>query len=189
MSMSSEPEPPACLSAEQLFRRHAPFVARFLAHLGVAPRDLEDIVQEVFLVVHARGGYVAGPAKPTSYLGSIALRAAQTHRRRRDAEHKRIGTQSADELPATAPGAVEQLEAHEDVRRIRAALATLPEPLRIPLLLVELEGESCVSVAAGMNTPLGTVYWRLHTARKLFRRALLDQEERELGPATQVREG
>src|SRR5262245_2790620 len=116
MSMSSEPEPPARLSAEQLFRKHAPFVARFLAHLGVAPRDLEDVVQEVFLVVHARGGYQAGPAKPTSYLGSIALRAAQTQRRRRAAERERIAGEPAEELPVNTPGAVEQLEAHEHAR-------------------------------------------------------------------------
>jgi RNA polymerase sigma-70 factor (ECF subfamily) len=183
---SSQPER---LSAEELFKGYAKFVARFLVHLGVSTRDLDDVVQEVFLVVHARGGYVAGPAKPTSYLGSIAVRAAHSYRRRQNTQRSRASQDSPDELESDSLGPVEQIESDENARKIRAALATLPEELRAPLLLVELEGESCGSVAASTNSPVGTVYWRLHNARKQFRKALAAQEQHAQPAATGLEKG
>ena len=36
-------------------------------------------------------------------------------------------------------------------------------------MLHQLEGESCASIAAGLGVPVGTVYSRLHGARKAFR--------------------
>jgi RNA polymerase sigma-70 factor (ECF subfamily) len=71
------------LDSAELFRRYAPFVANFLARMGVFRSDIDDLVQEVFLVAHRCGGYTPGPAKPTTYLASIAFRAATTHRRKR----------------------------------------------------------------------------------------------------------
>jgi hypothetical protein len=64
------------------------------------------------------------------------------------------------------------MQTQEDLARLQAALECLPEPLQTTLLLVELEGESCLSVAAALGWPVGTVYWRLHEARKRFQVAL-----------------
>jgi RNA polymerase sigma-70 factor, ECF subfamily len=174
--MSQGSEPPGHLSAEALFRIHGSFVARFLSQLGVPRGELDDVVQEVFLVVHARGGYTPGPAKPTSYLGGIAVLAAHAARRRAAtgrARHAELpGEQGSDGLPGDGPAPDARLEADEQALRVRRALATLPEDLRAVLLLVELEGESCGSVAASMGCAVGTIYWRLHTAKKRFRQAL-----------------
>ena len=167
------------LSAELLFRQHARFVARFLVRLGVHHDDLEDVVQEVFLVVHAQGGYVPGPAKPTSYLGSIALRAASTQRRRRSAAQQRGSSQEPDLLDSPARDPHQHLERRDSERDFEAALATLSPVLRATLLLSDQEGESCASIAASMDVPVGTVYWRLHQARRAFKRAVLSQYEQE----------
>jgi RNA polymerase sigma-70 factor (ECF subfamily) len=40
---------------------------------------------------------------------------------------------------------------------------------RAVFILFELEGESCESIAAGLEVPIGTVYSRLHAARRAFR--------------------
>jgi RNA polymerase sigma-70 factor (ECF subfamily) len=165
------------MSSEQLFRAHAAFVARFLLQLGVRSADLDDVVQEVFLVVHARGGYTPGPAKVTSYLGSIAVHAAQSYRRKQARQRQREAGASLDELPTALPSVHQALEANEESARIRAALATLPEELRAVLVLVELENESCGSVAAAMGCSVGTIYWRAHTARKRFAKALAQATE------------
>ena len=45
------------LDSAQLFRQFAPFVASFLMRLGVQRADLDDLMQEVFLVAHRNGGY------------------------------------------------------------------------------------------------------------------------------------
>jgi RNA polymerase sigma-70 factor (ECF subfamily) len=187
--MTRDSESPARLSADELFRVHAPFVARFLVQLGVSREDLDDVLQEVFLVVHARGGYVAGPAKPTSYLGSIAVRAAHAHRRRATAQRARDGGDDTDALATSAPDADERIASDQQSVHIQRALAQLPDDLRAVLLLVELEGESCTSVAASMQCPVGTIYWRLHNAKKQFRRALACEEARAQVPTGHVRNG
>jgi RNA polymerase sigma-70 factor (ECF subfamily) len=167
------------LSSAELFRSHAAFVGRFLLQLGVRHMDLDDAVQEVFLVVHARGGYVPGRAKVTSYLGSIAVHAAQSYRHRQRRKHAREVADDLDTLPARAPNLEEALENSQSNARVRAALLSLPPDLRAVLLLVELEGESCSSVAEAMGCALGTIYFRAHTARKRFAAALAQTAEDE----------
>ncbi|MET0287858.1 MAG: RNA polymerase sigma factor [Polyangiales bacterium] len=171
------------LDAATLFQRHAEFVARFLSRLGVAPGDLDDVVQEVFLVAHARGGYVPGPAKPTSYLGAIAARAASSYRRRRGSQLQRHAVLSED-LHGAQPDPVQILQSNESARALSHALAALDPELSSVLLLVDQEGASCLEVAASSGTPVGTVYWRLHKARKALRSAL---EAHERGRVTPVR--
>lgn len=160
------------VSAEELFRQHAPFVARFLFRLGVHPDAIEDAVQEVFLVVHRQGGYRAGPARPTSYLANLAVHAASAHRRRERVRGAREVDAHVDEVPSTRSDPVSVLEANESLRRLQAALDRLDPDLRTVLVLVEIEGETSASIAAAMGIPAGTVYWRLHQARKKFERAL-----------------
>lgn len=65
-----------------------------------------------------------------------------------------------------SPG--EQAETAEALRRVQQALEVLDEAKRAVFILFELEGESCEAIAAGLNIPVGTVYSRLHKARKLF---------------------
>ncbi len=40
------------LDAGELFRRHGRFVANFLWKLGIGAQEIEDLVQEVFVVAH-----------------------------------------------------------------------------------------------------------------------------------------
>jgi RNA polymerase sigma-70 factor (ECF subfamily) len=75
------PTVPSGMTAEALFRAHAAFVAKFVTRLGVARESVDDVVQEVFLAVHRRGGYVEGTAKPTTWLAEFALRVVSTHKR------------------------------------------------------------------------------------------------------------
>ncbi|HEX3772656.1 MAG TPA: sigma-70 family RNA polymerase sigma factor [Polyangiaceae bacterium] len=164
------------IGADELFRRHAPFVARFLFRLGVEADAIEDAVQEVFLVVHRQGGYRPGPAKPTSYLANLAIHAASASRRRERARRAREGGDAVDDVPSKRSDPVQLLEAHESLRRLQDALDRLEPELRTTLVLVDIEGESCASIAAAMSIPVGTVYWRLHHARKRFQRALQAME-------------
>lgn len=69
---------------------------------------------------------------------------------------------------ATSRGPGEQAETAEALRRVQEALDVLDEAKRAVFILFELEGESCESIAAGLGIPVGTVYSRLHKARKLF---------------------
>ncbi len=157
------------LDGGSLFRAHARFVASFLARLGVERPELDDAVQEVFLIAHRRGGFVEGAAQPTTWLAEIALRIAsgmRRSRRRRDNAHAAVLV--PDKTDATP---FESLAAAESLARVQRALDTLRLEHRAVFILYEIEGASCESIAAGMQIPIGTVYSRLHAARRGFQDA------------------
>jgi RNA polymerase sigma-70 factor (ECF subfamily) len=164
------------ISVDALYRAHASFVAGFLVRLGAPTSELEDLVQEVFVVAHRKGGYVTGPAQPRSWLGAIALRVALASRRARTLRNRResLDADSVELAPIPAgatsdPGV--NLEARRALARVQRALETLPDEYRAAFLLFEIEGESCESIAAVWNVPVGTIYSRLHHARRRFMQA------------------
>ena len=161
------------LSSAELFRRHAPFVAKFILRMGVSRSDLDDLMQEVFLIAHRGGGYQPGPAKPTTYLASIALRLVHTERRKR---RVRAFVQADDEEVGRAAGQgnpEETATRRQQLRQLQAALDALDEDKRAVFVLAELQGESVVSIAAGLGIPTDTAHSRLRAARKLFREAVM----------------
>jgi RNA polymerase sigma-70 factor, ECF subfamily len=172
------------MTTDELFRRHAPFVARLLLRLGVPSREIDDVVQQVFVVVHKNGGYVHGPATPTSYLGAIAVKAASSARRRDGTQRSRHVGYSPELLASSGPDPVTLLEVRRELMQLQAALDEMDPELRAVLVLTELEGESCASIAASQGIPVGTVYWRAHRARKQFRRIARRLTER---PTARVR--
>jgi len=156
--------------AEALFRAHAPFVASFLARMGVPASDLDDAVQDVFLVAHSKGGYQPGPARPRSWLAAIAVHVAQSRRRQRQ-RRKFVGSEHLEQARSGMPGPATALEHQRALALVQAALDRLPLELRAAFVLYEIEGESCESIAATWSIPVGTVYSRLHNARRRFMRA------------------
>lgn len=156
------------MDVEALFRAHAGFVAGFLARLGVPRADVDDRVQEVFLVAHRKGGYTPGQGQPRTWLGAIAVRVASTARRsvarrREDGSDALIARSAPDASPA------EVAEQRRALERVQRALDALDLEHRSVFVLYELDGQSCEAIAASFDIPVGTVYSRLHHARKRFK--------------------
>lgn len=171
------------LDAGELFRRHAVYVARFLWRLGVRGPEVDDLVQEVFVVAHRRGGFVPEKAKATTWLAEIAVRVASAHRRRTKRSRDEVELEETLELRATEPGAEATAETRERLDRVQRALDALDVHQRAVFVLFELEGEPCEEIARGLGVPLGTVHSRLHAARKNFARmharlSMLDEAQR-----------
>ncbi|MBN1655447.1 MAG: RNA polymerase sigma factor [Deltaproteobacteria bacterium] len=168
------------LDSAELFRRFAPFVASFLLRMGVERADLEDVLQEVFLVAHRNGGYSPGPAKPTTYLANIAFRAATTHRRK---NQTRSFVYPNQEIVANAPDVLQnpenKTEHAQRLRLLQKALDALDDDKRTVFILAELYGETVVSIAAGLGIQVDTAYSRLRAARRLFRAAARELYEEE----------
>jgi RNA polymerase sigma-70 factor (ECF subfamily) len=156
--------PQADLDAESLFRLHAQFVAGFLFRLGVGRDELDDWVQEVFLVAHRRGGYVAGPAKPTTWLAAIALRISMKAREERQKRPRARGEASPEELPSNN----NPFDAVAAQQRLQWLLNRLEPEQRAVFILFEMEGTPCDDIAAALRVPIGTVYSRLHAARRCW---------------------
>jgi RNA polymerase sigma-70 factor (ECF subfamily) len=75
-------------------------------------------------------------------------------------------------LADAGPSPEMQAETSELVDAIQACLQKLPEPYRLALLLVDVEGMSYEEAAAALHAPKGTVKSRLARARNSLRRSL-----------------
>lgn len=173
MAARSDPNPETCsvrpIDVDALFRAHAPFVASFLRHMGIPELDLDDHVQETFMMAHSKGGYLPGPAAPRTWLASLAQRVLLARRRAR--ARRPEFSAPLDGLPDGARGPAELLECQRSLERVNAALEDLSLEHRAAFVLYEIEGESCESIAAMLDVPIGTIYSRLHHGRKLFFKA------------------
>ena len=160
MSASSD-----TVSASDLFRLHAKFVASLLRRLGLPEDDIDDAVQEVFVLAHRYGGYRPGPAQPTTWLANIAVNVSRNT--------KRQGKRRAypDELKvaeaiSNAPTPFDRASVAESLTRLQRILDDLDDDHRVVFLLSEIHGEAGPAIAAALGVPVGTVYSRLHAARE-----------------------
>ena len=153
--------------AASLFRTHAGFVAAFLRRLGLHEGDVDDGVQEVFLIAHNKGGFTPGTATAKSWLGAIAVRVAANSRRKRD-RRREDGDSPALEMQVAEGNPEATVEQRQSLVRVQRALGELDAEHRAVFMLFELEGESCGAIANALGVPTGTVYSRLHTARRRF---------------------
>jgi RNA polymerase sigma-70 factor, ECF subfamily len=174
--MSSSPD---LQSAAELFSLHAGFVATFARRLGTELVDVDDLVQETFLVVHRHGGFAPGEAKATTWLAAITLRLFKN--RRRSAARKPTTVLADDTMAPGSP--VERLEARSSLKRVQTSLMEMDAEHRAVFVLFELQEQSCEDIAQAMQIPVGTVYSRLHKARKKFLSAYNQMEILPSSPA------
>jgi RNA polymerase sigma-70 factor (ECF subfamily) len=163
------------LDVSSVYADHAEFVWKSLFRLGVRDDDLEDMVQEVFMVVHRRLDSFDGSARMTTWLFGIAMRVASSYHRRAHRRRERA-TDFDDESLMTPPetpaeATPEHLAAEQQARgALDRILGEMDMEKRATFVLFEIEGLPCQEIAALTSVPVGTVYSRLHGARAIFER-------------------
>lgn len=168
--------PDDVVDAGTLFRSHMPFVANFIARIGAPKEDVDDLVQDVFLIAHRCGGFRPGPAKATTWLAEIAMRVVSGRVRSRRRHAARTVDEVPGDLAAREPDPARRAETAQQLRAVQEALQTLDLARRAVFVLFEIEGESCGDIAAGLKIPINTVYTRLHAARRDFVKAMSRQQ-------------
>lgn len=159
------------LDAAELYAEHADFVWRSLQRLGVKDPDLEDVLQEVFIVVHQQLASFEGRSKPTTWLFGISMRVASNHRRRAHRRREQPTLGAGEELAAEGDPETDTLALHAR-RQIDAALDCLELDKRAAFVMFEIDGLSCPEIADVMGVPVGTIYSRLYAARADLQKAL-----------------
>lgn len=148
------------------YRESVGTVFRALRRLGIAESELEDVVQEVFVVVHAKlPQYDASRCSPKTWVYGIARRVA-ANRRRRALRIARTEAQAPPPAPVTNPESVARQS--QATRLVAQFLERLPEPQRAVFELMEIEGMAAHEVAELVGTNRNTVYSRLRRARSAF---------------------
>lgn len=162
---------------EQMFARHVDAVWRTARDLGVPPRDLEDVVQEVMLVCVRRLADI-DPERERAFLLATAARVAANWRRTR----RRRPAEPVEAIEAVTSDAIEPqlgryspaaaLERKRELELVQSALEEMTEPQREAFTLFEIEGLSAREIAAELGLSEGVVFARVQRARAVFQRCV-----------------
>jgi RNA polymerase sigma-70 factor, ECF subfamily len=165
------------VDVETVHAEHGDFVWASLQRLGAREADLEDHFQEVFLVVHQRGEDFEGRSLITTWLFGICRRVIAAHRRRAWVRRERATEVPPETVASGSPDA--SLEQAEAQARLREILDSMDLDRRAVFVMAVLEEMPADEIAVVVGAPIGTVYSRLHAARKDFDESLRRIEARD----------
>lgn len=168
-------------TVEELFRRHSDDVRRIVARLlgpGAAPSDVEDLVQQVFVVVHGALPRFRGDSKPITWLYGIASRTVLTHLRGRRRHRKMVASLEVmtDLLPTATEHPETEASRRQALNRVWRALMTVSAKKRVVFILYEVEGLTGREIAEALQIKEATVHTRLYHARRDLDAALATLE-------------
>lgn len=167
-------------SLADVYEAHADFVWRIARRFGVAQIELEDVVHDVFLVVHRRLPEYDGRASMRTWLFHITRGVVSNRRRGKTREAKRMHLVRAQPTPTSIcpEGHSERVRAAEFVRNF---VARLKPQQRTMFEMVELQGMTVAEVARLLNLNANTAHARLRAARQAFYRAVQARLARDSG--------
>ncbi len=157
---------------EGIVRRYQDRAYWAAMHLLGDPEESRDVSQEAFLRAYRALSRFDFAMNFYTWLYRIVVNLSIDQLRKRS----RLRPISLEDAPAGAavqddrhpPGS--SLETREEATRVREVLDRLPEKYRMVMVLRELESLTCKEIATIVSSTHSTVRWRLHVARKMFRR-------------------
>jgi RNA polymerase sigma-70 factor, ECF subfamily len=147
------------------------------------PADAEDLVQDTYLrAFRGFSGFKEGTNLKAWLYRILTNSFINTYRKKQRQPQTVEGPDDIDEwyLFDKLGGRNVELSAETEVldkipdEAVKAALESLSENFRLPVLLADVEGFSYKEIAEIMDTPIGTVMSRLHRGRKALQKALWD---------------
>jgi RNA polymerase sigma-70 factor, ECF subfamily len=185
-ALRREDDPPQTFDA--VYQTYAGFVWRNARRLGVPASAAEDVMQEVFLVVHRRLPEFEEQTSMRAWLSAILIRVVRAYWRTRQRKNPGAAGSGPPLEPdgvvdAKTPSPLEAAERDEAVRELYEVLLGMNEERREVLVLSEIEQLTAPEIAQALGVNLNTVYWRLRTARKEFERDVFRRRAAERWPA------
>ncbi|HEY3495664.1 MAG TPA: RNA polymerase sigma factor [Polyangiaceae bacterium] len=172
---------------ESIYQQYFDFVWSSARRLGVSGAAVDDVVQEIFIVIHAKIHTLEKPQSLRSWIYGIVRRTVSDHHRSQRARNASaaglaVHTELEQGFPPTPFDLTEQ---NDQVKLLWLLLAELDAAKREVFILAELEEMPVPEIAEALDLPLNTAYSRLRAARQAFEAALARRaaQERERGPA------
>jgi RNA polymerase sigma-70 factor (ECF subfamily) len=141
----------------ELFAAYRVKVFTVCRHLTRSRADAEDATQDVFVALLRALPSFRGESSLATFIHRIAVRVAVKRRARSSRQQQ---------LPDPAASVAVPAEGGPDQRRVWSALEQLSLEHRTVLALFAIDGLSHREIAAVLGIPEGTVWSRLHGARK-----------------------
>jgi RNA polymerase sigma-70 factor, ECF subfamily len=143
--------------------------------------EAEDLTQEIFVRVYqSLDRYRSTEGAFSTWIGTVARNLAIDNYRRRREEKLRQDHDplTLEQMPSGEESPLRALEQEDRVRLVHRGLKALPQDLREPLILCDLQGVPYDEIAATLQIPLGTVKSRINRGRlELAKRLMASQRE------------
>lgn len=164
-----------------IYRRYFDFIWSSVRRLGVSGDAADDVVQEVFVVIHSRIHTLQQPDSLRSWIYGVVRRTVRAHHRsRRARETPRVGLAFFDEKhESNQPTPFDDTNRIDQLQLLAKLLGELDEAKREVFVLAELEEMTVPEIAEAIEIPLNTAYSRLRAARAAFEQALVRAAARE----------
>lgn len=151
----------------QVFDRYAATMTRYVWAIVDDRHDVEEVVQDAFLVLWQRADTLELPAESLlPWLLVVCRNLARNAGRKRTRRR-------ADELPETLVAPVDHTEAAETLRWVRSEIAALPELDRRICELCLLEGRSYTEAAEALGLTVGAVTQRVSRNRRRLKKVVM----------------
>jgi RNA polymerase sigma-70 factor, ECF subfamily len=158
----------------EIYRLYFEFVWGCSRRLGVGELEIDDVVQEVFIVIHGRLSTLERPESLRSWIYGIVRRTVSTYRRARRAKNASASALLAEPSVQCPERSSPQdlAEQSDQVKLLWTLLEKLDPPRREVFVLAELDEMSVPEIASALDVPVNTVYSRLRVARRELEEAL-----------------
>lgn len=157
------------LSFERVYDEFFDFVYRCTRRLGVPPSATDDVVQEVFVVLHRRLPDYDGRAPLQSWVYGILANTVRDYRRSFRRKQAPLRSAERDDELGAAPSTASperRAQLQQDLSLLLQLLDELPEEQRELVVLADLEQLSVPEICACIGGNSNTVYSRLRVARE-----------------------
>jgi RNA polymerase sigma-70 factor (ECF subfamily) len=169
---------------DEIYESMVQYVWNIVSRMGVHRSDAEDVVQEVFVIVHRRLDDFEGRAQLKTWVFKIAVHVVQhyfrTHARKPGDRATAKGTEIHSLVERQENGPAAEAERRERLRTLDHLLDQLDEPKRAVFVLAEIEQLTLSEIAEIVELNANTVASRLRAARQGFEKALSRYRAREL---------
>ena len=147
----------------ELFRAHHRSILALCRNLTGSAAEAEDALQETFVAAHAALASFRGDSQPSTWLHRIAIRTSLRVKSRRSRP------EDSQSEPSHDPR-----DGHLDRDALTRAMATLSAEQRAVIALFAVEGLTHAEIARILGVPEGTVWSRLHVAKRRLAELLRD---------------
>ncbi len=158
---------------DALYARHGERVWRLCVRLTANQTEAEDLAQEVWLTVFRKVGSFRCESAFSTWLYRVAVN-AHLERQRHAPREDIVSPEGMATEPHSSPE--EHLAANERMARLRAAVAALPETLRLALLLRVNEGLPYAAIAEVLGCTCAAVKTRIARARAMLAEAVAEED-------------
>ena len=156
-----------------IYQEYFDFVWAGVRSMGVGAEAIDDVVQEIFIVIHARLHTLEDPAALRSWIYGVIRRTVLAQLRAQRARGvSPLNASDEGEHPSLMPTPADLAEHTDQVKLLWRLLGELDAPKREAFVLAELEEMTMPEIALALELPLGTVYSRVRAARQAFDAAL-----------------